>query len=151
MRGRTPTNLIVNSLRAQFAFESAKNSAVSRARLSLVSIVVTVPVSIALMIPMVIVVEPPAIAIPIASKKLPPVMAGPSPMGTRIRWTSPIALVPPVAASRRVPVALNPDEIGSWSGRQNSDNTRRRRRPNPNSNGDLGESRWAANHQCECQ
>jgi len=118
---------------------------------SLVSIVITVPVPVVLTIPMVIVVEPPAIAIPIASKKLPSVMPGPNPMSARIGWTSPIPLMPSIAASRRVPVALNPDEVGSWSGWQHPDNTRRRRRPDSNSNRDLGEGRWAANDQCECQ
>jgi hypothetical protein len=79
--------------------------------------VVTVKVAVMIMIPMMVVLKPAVISIPVASKVLFSIMVGGNPMSPFVRRSSPIASVPFVVMSHRVPVTLDPNELGPWSDR----------------------------------
>ena len=91
---------------------------------------VVAEVAIAAAVPVMIVLDPAAVALPVAFKEAAPVIAGPDPVGAGIRWASPVSAMPFVVVSHRIPVAFDPKVIrprGSWPG---VNDARRRWRPN---------------------
>jgi len=98
-------------------------------------------IPIAVVIPPVIVLEPAAIAIPIPREELSTLITRPDPGRARIRWTGPIPVMPPVAVSDRVPIAIHPKVIrprGTWPGVYDA---RRGRWPDSHANRNLRETR----------
>ena len=86
-------------------------------------------VAIALMIPTVIVFDVAAIAVPIAGKELSSIMVRTHPARSFIGRPSPIARMPYVTTTHRIPVTIHPSEFGSGSFRDYANHTRWRRRP----------------------
>ena len=64
-------------------------------------------------------------------------MARPYPMCAFIRRTSPVTLMPAIAASIGIPISVYPEIAGAGGNRANAYDARRRGRPNANSKGDL--------------
>jgi hypothetical protein len=79
-----------------------------------------------IVIPVVIVRNPAAISLPVAFEKAVAVVMGTNPMRTGIRCPGPISVMPFVVVSYRIPVALDPKKIGSWTRRQNPHHAGRR-------------------------
>jgi hypothetical protein len=106
----------------------------------LVAIVVIVPavaVSVVVSIPVVIVLKTPAISVPIAGEVTLSVMARRYPAGAHVRRASPVAAVPPVVLSYRIPITLHPHEIRSRGRRNYGQHAGRRRRADLDSDRDL--------------
>jgi len=97
-------------------------------------------VSIPVTIPVVVVLNPPAIALPVASVVLAALVSWAYPTCSAIWRASPISPMPLVMVSCRIPVAIDPYEVWPRSHRGYTNN-RRRRRADPHSYRDLG-SRW---------
>jgi hypothetical protein len=77
-----------------------------------------IAISIVVMIPAVVVLESPSVAVPIAGVVAFAVMVGLNPARALIRRASPIAGVPSVMPTRRIPVAIDPYKIrsgASWN------------------------------------
>jgi hypothetical protein len=96
-------------------------SAASTTVVILVAILVAVTeVSRPAAVRMVIVVHPTVVSIPVTSKELLSVMMRLYPTSALVWGTAPITGMPSILPSRRVPIAVYPNEIGSWSLRLNS-------------------------------
>src|ERR1700730_10658884 len=80
----------------------------------------------ALVVPAVVVFHPAAFSLPVGFVELIPVMARPHPASPLVRRPSPVAFVPPVMPSHRVPITLYPHEFGVWSWRENANYAGRR-------------------------
>ena len=103
----------------------------------LVMIAPTVAVSVVVSVPVVIVFKAAAITVPIADKIPIFVIVRPNPASARIGRKRPIARVPSVVPSLRIPIALDPHKFrprGRW---KDSDHARRWRRTDRDSDGDL--------------
>ena len=83
--------------------------------MSLVAVPVVPKIAIAVAVPAVIVVEPPAVAFPVPFEKALPIIVGSYPAGAVIRWAGPVSAMPLVTASDRIPVAIHPDITGAGS------------------------------------
>src|SRR5262249_14815948 len=88
-------------------------------------------------IPVMVVFEPAMRTVPVAAAKATAFMARSDPVRAGVRRTSPVALVPNIAAVCGVPVTINPDELRSRANRYDI-MPRRWGRPNLNSDRDLG-------------
>jgi len=66
----------------------------------------------AIAIPVVVMVETSARAVPIAAEITAAFMAGSNPSRAGIRWTAPIAFVPAIVAGNRIPIAADPHKVG---------------------------------------
>jgi len=97
-------------------------------------------VSIPVTIPVVVVLNPPAIALPVASVVLAALVSWTYPTCTAVWRTSPISAMPLVMVSSWIPVAIDPYEVWTWPRRCNPNNGRRRR-TDSHSYRDLS-SRW---------
>jgi len=105
------------------------------------SISIKIPVSIP--VPVMVMLPPAAISVPVTGKVSFTIMMRSYPVSTDIRRTRPIALVPFVMTSHRIPIALDPDEVGARTHRHGN-HSRRRRSSDPDSNRHLsGEGRYA--------
>ena len=108
----------------------------------LVSIPIKIPVSIP--VPVMVMLPPAAISVPVTGKVSFTIMMRSYPVSTDIRRTRPIAWVPPVMVPHRIPIALDPDEVGSRT-HGHSNHAWRRRSTDPDSNRHLsGEGRYAS-------
>jgi hypothetical protein len=107
--------------------------------------VTEVPVSVA--VPVMVMFKPAVISVPVTYKELISIVTRRHPAGPRVRWTSPIAFMPPVMSSHRIPITIHPHELGCRSWRQDANHTRRRWRSDSDSNGDLGAERGYAGQQ----
>jgi hypothetical protein len=107
----------------------------------MIVVVVTAPVSIEIApsfaIPMVIVLNPAAVALPVAFKEALPVVMRPYPARAHVRRTSPVTGVPPVVAAEGIPITIHPDVTLTRANRADTEHSRRRRRPDPHSDGNL--------------
>ena len=94
------------------------------------AVVVAVEVAAAMVtIPMVVMLAAATIAFPVSLEEALAVVMRPHPLRTGIRRTGPVAIMPSVMVSDRIPVALNPGEVGTgmvWNG---VNDARRWRRP----------------------
>src|SRR5215471_3846842 len=70
------------------------------------------PVAVVVVIPVMVVFEPPMRAVPVASVEMAAFVAGPDPVRAGVRRTGPISPVPDVTAIDGIPVAANPNELG---------------------------------------
>src|SRR5215467_6591456 len=95
------------------------------------------PVAVVVVIPVMVVFEPPMRAVPVASVETAALVAGPDPARAGVRRSGPVSPVPDVAAVDGIPVAVNPNELGPRADR-NDIVPRRGRRANLNSDCDLG-------------
>src|SRR5271169_6515088 len=102
-------------------------------------IVFVVPTLVPLMalVPLVIMLNPAVLPIPVARIELLSVVARAHPMSAPIGWSRPVAFVPPVAPSHRIPIAVQPHVIRPWTSGLNVDYTRLRRRPDSDSKRNL--------------
>jgi len=91
------------------------------------------PIAVPVTVPTMIVVEPAAIAFPVAVKESISVMARPYPARVSIGRASPVSLMPNIAAAHWVPVAVHPIVIRSRRSWAYPNLARRRWRPNSDS------------------
>ena len=102
-----------------------------------VVMIVVTEVTVVILVRAVVVLYPPVLSVPVAAEVLPPVMVGSNPMSSLVRRPSPIAVVPLVVISDRVPVALDPDKVRPWSRGKHGHGSGGWRRANPNPDRDL--------------
>src|SRR5215471_13110198 len=100
-----------------------------------VPLVMKIPVSVA--VPVVVMFKSTAVSLPVTQKKRPPIVTRRDPVSPRVRWSSPITFMPPVAVFHHIPGAAYPHGLGSrlWWRQVNRPGWRRRTNPDPN--GDL--------------
>ena len=94
-------------------------------------------ITVAAMVPAVIVFDSTVVAIPVPGEELLAIVTRPHPVGAFIRWTRPIAGVPAVVAVYRVLITVDPKVAGTRRGRTNGNHAWRRRRSNANANTNL--------------
>jgi len=81
----------------------------------MISIVVMLTViSIMVAVPAMVMLEPSAITFPIAVKETLAIVARLDPTRSLVGGPGPIAAMPPVVSSDRIPIALYPNELRSW-------------------------------------
>ncbi len=107
----------------------------------LAAIVPAVVVSVVVSIPVVIVFKAAALTVPIAIKIPILVIVRPNPASAHIRRQRPIARVPSVVPSLRIPIAFYPHKIWSRSRWKHRDHARWWRRSDLDSNGHLSSRR----------
>jgi hypothetical protein len=100
--------------------------------------VVLAIVAIAVAVPVVIVIKPSMRAIPIAGKELVAIVPRSDPSCAFIGRPRPISVVPPVMTSNGIPIAVNPEEAGSWGYGPHPHHSRRGRRADSDTNGNFG-------------
>jgi hypothetical protein len=101
-------------------------------------VLVLVPIiPISIFVPIVIVLHAPMLAFPVPVIEFPALITRREPMGARIRCSRPIALMPLPVAPYRVPIAINPRVVRSWTSWKNSNHRGRRRRTDPYTKGNL--------------
>src|SRR5690348_13783534 len=107
-------------------------------------------VAVVTTIPVVVVRKVAARGIPIPGEIPLAVMMGPNPDGAFEGRTGPVALVPAVAMSDGIPIALNPNETGARSVRLDvHDGRRRGRRANLNADRNIRREGGARGHHNE--
>jgi hypothetical protein len=111
--------------------------------ISIMFTIVAVPVAV----PVVIVGSPSAISFPVAFEKTVAVVMGSNPMRAGVRCPRPISVMPFVVVSHRIPVAFDPQEIGSWVRRQNAHLAGRRWRSDSDSYRNLSAQHRATGQQ----
>ncbi len=97
----------------------------------------TAVIPIAIAIPVVIMFEAPAPAVPIARVETLSIMMGSNPVGTGIWRAGPVSSVPTITAVFRIPIAVDPRIAWAGDGRPNRDDAWRRRRANSYAEADL--------------
>jgi len=112
-----------------------------------VVIVPAIAVSVVVMIPSVVVLKAAAVAVPIAGKVAFPVVVRRYPARAGVGRTRPIAGMPFVVPSHRVPIALDPYKIRPWRSRNHGHYARRRRRSDLDPYGNLRVRRQRAGEQ----
>jgi hypothetical protein len=108
--------------------------------LSAVTISVMPEIAIPIAVPSMIVIEPTAVAFPIAFEKLSSLIAGAYPSGAAIGGASPISVMPPVPPSNWIPIAVYPEIVRSRSSRPRMDDPRWRGWSNPHAYRQLRET-----------
>src|SRR5262245_28542045 len=102
----------------------------------------------AIAIPVVVMVEASAWTIPITAVEAAAIMARSNPMRPDVGRTAPVAFVPAVVTGNRIPIAADPDEVGSGLRGHYDDCTRRGRRADLNADGYLSFRRNACQQKC---
>jgi hypothetical protein len=102
--------------------------------------VLAIPVMIAftIVIPFMAMLETAAIAVPVAVVEKAAFEAWANPAGAGIRSTSPITFMPAVMSVNGIPVAFNPEKIGTRSRRWGNYHSGRRWRTDSDADTDLG-------------
>ena len=90
--------------------------------------IIAVPVAV----PMMIVFSRAAIPVPISTKEAISLIARRNPAVAGIDWTRPVAFMPFIVVSYRIPIALHPNEFRAWTRRKNANHSRGRWRTNSN-------------------
>ena len=103
-------------------------------------------ISVVVVIPVMIVFEMTMRAVPVAAVEAATFMARTDPIRAGVRRTSPIAAMPDVVAIDGIPVAFNPDKLGTRADRYDV-MSGRRRRADLNPDGDLGSRVMSANQE----
>jgi hypothetical protein len=103
-------------------------------------VVLAIPVMIAfpVVIPFMAMLEAAAIAVPVAVVEETAFEAGTNPTRAGIRSTSPITFMPAVMSVNRIPVAFDPEKIGTRSRRWGNYRSGRRWRTDSDTHTDLG-------------
>src|SRR5215467_8381875 len=96
-----------------------------------------ITVAIVITVPMVVVFETAAVAIPVTAVEMAAFVARADPACAHVGRTSPIAAMPDVTAVDGIPVTVNPYIIGTWPDRDDV-MARRRGRADCNADGNLG-------------
>jgi hypothetical protein len=112
-----------------------------------VAVVPAIAVAVVVVIPTMVVLETAAIPVPVAYKILAVLMAWPNPAGSRVWRPRPIAFVPLVVPSDRIPVALDPYKIRPRTWREHANDARGRWRPNVDPNRNLSGRRDCSSQQ----
>ena len=99
--------------------------------------VIIFEVAVSTVIPVVVVFNSATATLPKPSVIPFAVMARRDPMSAFVRRSSPIAFMPFVMSSHRIPIALHPHGSRIWHSGDNHSYLGRGRRPNHDSNGDL--------------
>ena len=102
-----------------------------------IMIVVIVPaaaITVVIPVPAMVVVEAASVTIPIAGEETVSIMMRHYPARARIGRKRPVAVMPSIAPVNRIPVAFDPNVIGSRPPRQHTNNARWRRWANPDTN-----------------
>jgi len=94
-------------------------------------------IAVSVVVPNVIMFKPAVFSLPVTAIELPPIVMRHHPASTRVRRPSPITFMPAIVPSDRIPVTLDPQELGSGGRRQNSNHAGRRRRPDGDPDRDL--------------
>jgi hypothetical protein len=102
------------------------------------------------MVPMVVMLEMAAIAVPVACVIPAAFMARTDPAGSRVWRARPIAPMPSVMPSVGIPVAVNPDKLRPRTWRKHANHAWGRWRPDADSNGNLSRERQRAGQQEAC-
>ena len=107
-----------------------------------VSIMVAVPIAfpviaVAVAIPAMVVLEAAPVAIPVATVKVFTFITGRNPARAAVRGAGPIAVVPSITASVGKPVTVYPHILGAGTRRLDANHSRRWRRANSHSDRDL--------------
>jgi hypothetical protein len=97
-----------------------------------------VAVAIPAVVPTVVMIETAVVSVPVADVILAAFVSRPNPARSCIRRTRPIAIMPFIVVSDRIPIAVDPNEIGARGARNDTHDARRRRRADTDSNGNLG-------------
>ena len=87
-----------------------------RRLVAIVVLTIVVP-TVALAIPVMVVLHAAALAVPVSDEVAPSVVAGSNPSRSRVRHSRPITVMPFVVISDRVPVAVDPSIIGAGTDR----------------------------------
>ena len=114
------------------------------------TVVVSAPTEIPVLpvaVPAVVMSKPAAISLPVSFKELPSLVTRSHPATPRVRWPSPIAVMPLVTSSHRIPITFDPQELGTWSWRQNANCTGPRWRANSDANRELSAEYRAAGQE----
>src|SRR5689334_12334790 len=118
-------------------------------------IAIAAPVTVAVAVPTVFVADAAAFAFPVAIEPTFAVMMRHHPTCTGVRRAGPVALVPTIAITVGIPIAVDPNVFRARRHRPNRHYTRRGRRANPDSHGDLRGSgtrgQHAQNEQERCE
>jgi hypothetical protein len=108
---------------------------------------IAVMIAFTIVIPFMAMLEAAAIAVPVAVIEKAAFEAWTYPAGAGIRGTCPVAFVPAVMTAKRIPVAFNPEKIGTRRRRWLNYDSRRRRRTDSDAHTDLGVCAVAAEQQ----
>jgi len=103
----------------------------------MVPVVVVVAETVPITVPAVVMFKPAAISVPVTVKEPLSIKMRCHPMSSWVRWPSPIAFMPLVVPSHRIPITAYPCVFWAWSWRQNTDHTGRRWRANSDSKRNL--------------
>jgi len=101
--------------------------------------IAVIPLAVA--IPPVIVLEPAALAIPIPPVELPSLITRPDPGRAGVWWPAPIPVMPFVAVSDGVPIAIHPKVIWPWGAWPGVNDARWRRWPDSHADRQLRKTR----------
>ncbi len=101
------------------------------------AIVVITQVPASVVVPAVIMFKPAVFSLPVTVEESLSVVTRPHPASPWVRRPSPITFMPAIMPSDRIPVTLDPQELGSGGRRQNSNHAGRRRRPDGDPDRDL--------------
>jgi hypothetical protein len=114
---------------------------------TVVVIAAAIEIAVMVAIPAVIVLKPAAISIPVTREELSSFIARAYPNGALIGRPGPIASMPLVVVSNRIPIAFHPDEFRTRSDRLDANHARRRGRTNSDSDGNLRRKCGGASEQ----
>jgi hypothetical protein len=101
-------------------------------------VVVAVEVAVMVMVPMMVVLKAAVISIPVANEVLFSIMVRSNPMSAFVWRLGPIARVPLVVVSHRIPVTVDPNKGRPGSDRRYGNYAWRWRSADSDSDGDLG-------------
>lgn len=96
-----------------------------------------IPVAVVVVVPVMVVFNPASLAHPISAEIAPAFVVVRSPMRSRVGRQSPVAGVPAVVASNRIPVAINPEIVGPGANWPRGEHPWRRWRPDLDADGNL--------------
>jgi hypothetical protein len=113
----------------------------------IIAMVVMMEVPVVAAVPTVIVLNVAVISIPVTLKILPSIVVGSHPASTFIWRPAPIALMPFVMVSYRIPITVDPYEIRAWSCGLDPNHAGWGRRTNSHSNGKLSAGYGDASQQ----
>src|SRR5713226_1185047 len=106
-----------------------------------------------MLVPAVIVLHPAVFSFPIPFIVLPALIAWRPPPSATIWRPGPVTLMPLPVVSDRIPIAFDPNILGSGLGRKNADDTWRRRRADSDANRNLSAKDWSGKNcrgeQCD--
>ena len=103
----------------------------------MIIVIVVMVVAVVVTVPVMVVLNSAAVSVPVTREISLSIMMRNDPASALIRRPRPIARVPFVMVSNRIPVTLYPDEFGAWPHRYYRNHTGGRRSADPDSDGDL--------------